>query len=181
VFPPDYGCDDRLLLDSCTLQQLLYMWLAPAVLAFSCLGLLVLRAQLNTHEQHRRGPFGRLSTRLLPPQRFWLWWCGGLSVSDALAVAFWAAFNAAWAVAVLTRFFSLIPFFSKVSPRECVLFLGWSCAGRMEGGREAASRQAAGQQGENTACVHCVCVHARRGWAVAGGCRRTRGCSSTQH
>jgi hypothetical protein len=44
-------------------------------------------------------------------------------VSDALAVAFWAAFNAAWAVAVLTRFFSLIPFFSKVTPRESLACL----------------------------------------------------------
>lgn len=122
MFPPDYGCDSRLLLDTCTLQQLLYMWLVPAVLAFSCLGLLVLRAHLATHkhEHHRRGPLGRMSTRLLPPRRFWAWWCGGMSVSDALAVAFWLAFNAAWGVAVLTRFFSLIPFFSKGSTREFI-------------------------------------------------------------
>jgi len=39
-------------------------------------------------------------------------------VSDALAVAFWLAFNASWAVAVLSRFFSLIPFFSKLSESE---------------------------------------------------------------
>jgi hypothetical protein len=48
-------------------------------------------------------------------------------VADALAVAFWLSFNAAWAVAVLTRFFSLIPFFSKVTPRE-------SLKGEGEGG-----------------------------------------------
>ena len=41
-------------------------------------------------------------------------------MSDALAVCFWLAFNATWGVAVLTRFFSLIPFFSKVSPRKCL-------------------------------------------------------------
>jgi hypothetical protein len=49
-------------------QQLIYMWLLPAVLAFSCMGLLVLRAKLNVHDEHRKGPLGRLSTRLLPPQ-----------------------------------------------------------------------------------------------------------------
>jgi hypothetical protein len=36
-------------------------------------------------------------------------------VADALAVAFWAAFNAAWGAAVLSRFWSLIPFFSQAS------------------------------------------------------------------
>lgn len=45
------------------------MWLLPAVLAFSCLGLLALRAALNKGEHDgSKGPLGRLSTRLLPPK-----------------------------------------------------------------------------------------------------------------
>jgi hypothetical protein len=68
VFPPDYGCNEHVLLDKCTVQDLVYMWLAPAVLAFASLGLLALRARLEVHDEHRKGPLGRLSTRLLPPK-----------------------------------------------------------------------------------------------------------------
>ena len=32
----------------------------------------------------------------LPSRRFWMWWCGGMSVGEFLAVLFWLAMNAWW-------------------------------------------------------------------------------------
>lgn len=66
-FPPDFGCDDTILLDSCSLQQLLYMWLAPTVLALTAVGLLAIRAILP-HESHRSGKLSKLGSYLLPPR-----------------------------------------------------------------------------------------------------------------
>lgn len=66
-FPPSFGCDDTVLLDKCTLQQLLYMWAVPGVLAVSALGLLALRSILVKHE-HRVGSLQQWGSRLLPPR-----------------------------------------------------------------------------------------------------------------
>jgi hypothetical protein len=70
-FPPSFGCDDSILLDSCTLHNLLYMWAAPALLAAAALGLLVLRAVLcggEGHVGHKSGAAARWSALLLPPR-----------------------------------------------------------------------------------------------------------------
>jgi hypothetical protein len=70
-FPPSFGCDDTILLDSCTLRNLLYMWAAPALLAAAALGLLVLRAVLcgaEGHVGHKSGAAARWSAVLLPPR-----------------------------------------------------------------------------------------------------------------
>ncbi|KAF6255888.1 hypothetical protein COO60DRAFT_1702587 [Scenedesmus sp. NREL 46B-D3] len=70
-FPPSFGCDDSVLLDSCTLRSLLYMWAAPSLLAAGALGLLVLRALLlggEGHAAHKAGPVARWSAVMLPPR-----------------------------------------------------------------------------------------------------------------
>jgi hypothetical protein len=66
-FPPSFGCDDTVLLDKCTLQQLLYMLGAPCVLAVSALGLLALRSLL-VKKDHRIGPLQQWGSHLLPPR-----------------------------------------------------------------------------------------------------------------
>ncbi|WIA44569.1 hypothetical protein OEZ86_007294 [Tetradesmus obliquus] len=109
-FPPSFDCDDTKLLDSCTLRNLLFMWAAPALLAAAALGLLVLRAVLQ--KEGHGSTTSKWSAMLMPPRRFWLWWCGGLSLADALVVAAWAAINVAWMFAMMDRYFKLIPFFS---------------------------------------------------------------------
>lgn len=67
TFPPDFGCDDSKLLDLCTLKQLAFLWLAPAVLAFAALSLLVLHAILEKHS-HRSGAAAQWASILLPPR-----------------------------------------------------------------------------------------------------------------
>jgi hypothetical protein len=56
------------------------------------------------------------SSAFSPPcRRFWLWWCGGLTLADLTVVCCWALVNATWLYAILTRYFSLVPFFSRVA------------------------------------------------------------------
>lgn len=66
-FPPNFGCDDTVLLDRCNLEQLLYMWLGPVVLALAAIGLLALRAILPQHDD-RKGRNSAIGAYLLPPR-----------------------------------------------------------------------------------------------------------------
>jgi hypothetical protein len=51
----------------------------------------------------RAGWLGRAAAAQLPPARFWVWWCGGLSGADAAVVAVWLTVNAVWLAAILKR------------------------------------------------------------------------------
>jgi hypothetical protein len=50
-------------------------------------------------------------------RRFWLWWCDGLTVRDALVVAVWATYNAVWYFTILGKALSRLPPGMQPSPR----------------------------------------------------------------
>eukprot|EP00879_Flechtneria_rotunda_P005830 GHRR01006134.1.p1 GENE.GHRR01006134.1~~GHRR01006134.1.p1 ORF type:complete len:902 (+),score=349.32 GHRR01006134.1:184-2889(+) len=115
-FPPDFGCDDGVLLDQCTLKNLLYMWLAPTLLAFAALALLVFRSFLQRGGNgHRASAVKQFGSFLVPPRHLWQWWCGGISISDLLIIICWLALQAAWMAAIMGRYQKLVPFFERLT------------------------------------------------------------------
>jgi hypothetical protein len=52
-----------------------------------------------------------------PCRRLSLWWCGGLTVTDALVIAAWAAYNATWYSTILGKALSRLPPGVQPSPR----------------------------------------------------------------
>lgn len=50
-------------------------------------------------------------------RRFWLWWCNGLTVTDALVLSAWAAYNAVWYSTILGKALSKLPPGVQPSPR----------------------------------------------------------------
>lgn len=112
-FPPDFGCDDSKVLDSCTRSQIAWLLLPPALIGAFAIPLLYLSARADRGAAHgggaekppprREGRLRRALRAQLPPARFWAWWCGGISGADAAVVALWLAVNAIWLAAILKR------------------------------------------------------------------------------
>jgi hypothetical protein len=72
-FPPDFGCDDSAVLDSCTLQQMVWLVVAPALLALGAAGAIAAAAALQLsgaggHVKPGLGTAPCWTQRLLPPR-----------------------------------------------------------------------------------------------------------------
>lgn len=113
-FPPSFGCDDHVVLDICQARQLLYLFLPTVASASAAIWYVFARSSLpaaHGPSSHPRTPWHQA---LLPPKAFWCWWCGGLTLADAAAVAAWMGVNVLWGAYILRRYWSLIPLFSKL-------------------------------------------------------------------
>ncbi len=101
-----------MLTDPCTLRQLAWVALPPAaggLLAILAVALTAVAVKDQHGEAEKggggraRGWLRRAANTQLPPARFWVWWCGGMSGADAALVALWLAVNGIWLSAILTR------------------------------------------------------------------------------
>lgn len=66
----------------------------------------------------------------LPPYKFWAWWCGGLSVLDALIVVFWVSVASNYLSYNITTKFARVEggWLAVMHGITVLVLLGWLCA-----------------------------------------------------
>uniref|UniRef100_A0A383W8R5 Ferric oxidoreductase domain-containing protein n=1 Tax=Tetradesmus obliquus TaxID=3088 RepID=A0A383W8R5_TETOB len=91
-------------------SNLAFLVVAPALLALSSLGIVVLQPMCSKAQQHASiGIWRRVAAHLLPPRRFWQRSLGGVSVQDLSVLCFLVAVNAIWATALLLENWRQLP------------------------------------------------------------------------
>lgn len=112
-FPPDFHCNDHVLVDQCEAEKIVYLWFLT--FSASLMGLVLVTYAGACHRtgepRTRIWSAGKFLDLQLYPAKFWAWWCGGFSVKDALLVGLWICINCVWFFYSERRYLQLVPEF----------------------------------------------------------------------